>query len=102
RNSCADTRTLQEETTHMAGRLADKIALITGGASGIGRACAVRFAQEGARVCAADLDLGAARETARGIDQAGNTAVAVQVDTTDEPSTDSSLLRGGEPFGAVD
>jgi NAD(P)-dependent dehydrogenase (short-subunit alcohol dehydrogenase family) len=40
----------------MAGRLEGKIALITGGGSGIGRACAVRFAREGANVCAADLD----------------------------------------------
>ena len=86
----------------MAGRLADRIALITGGASGIGRACAVRFAQEGARVCVADLDLAAATETARGIDPAGKTAVAVQVDTTDEPSTDAMLRRCVEAFGAVD
>src|SRR5229473_3298375 len=41
----------------MAGRLAGKIAVITGGGSGIGRACAVRFAMEGAKVCVADLDV---------------------------------------------
>ena len=49
----------------MAGRLADKIAVITGGGSGIGRACALRFATEGAKVCVADLDL-ARRQRPRG------------------------------------
>ena len=48
----------------MAGRVEGKVALVTGGGSGIGRACAVRFAKEGANVCVADLDLRAATETA--------------------------------------
>ena len=51
----------------MAGRLEGKIAVITGGGSGIGRACAVRFAQEGATICAADLDKVGAEETAGGL-----------------------------------
>ena len=52
----------------MAGRLAGKIAVITGGGSGIGRACAVRFAIEGAKVCVADLDQTAAKDTARRVE----------------------------------
>jgi NAD(P)-dependent dehydrogenase (short-subunit alcohol dehydrogenase family) len=40
----------------MPGRLEGKVAVITGGGSGIGRACALRFASEGATVCVADLD----------------------------------------------
>ena len=55
----------------MAGRLAGKIAVITGGGSGIGRACALRFAEEGAKVCVADLDLAAATETARLVQAGG-------------------------------
>ncbi len=86
----------------MAGRLADKIALITGGGSGIGRACAARFAQEGARVCVADLDVARATAVAREIDPAEKAAVAVQVDTTDEASTDAMLRRCLDAFGAVD
>jgi len=86
----------------MAGRLADKVALITGGGSGIGRACAHRFAGEGASVCVADRDLAAAEETARQIDPAGKRALAVRVDTTDEADNDAMVLRCVESFGAVD
>jgi NAD(P)-dependent dehydrogenase (short-subunit alcohol dehydrogenase family) len=86
----------------MAGRLAGKVAVITGAGSGIGRACALRFAEEGARICAADLDLSAAAETARLVEKAGQTALAVQVDTTDEAANDSMVARCVEALGAVD
>ena len=86
----------------MAGRLADKIALITGGGSGIGRACALRFAAEGANVCVADLDLAAAGETARRVDAAGRRSRAVQVDTTDESANDRMVARCVEALGGVD
>ena len=64
----------------MAGRVEGKVALVTGGGSGIGRACAVRFAKEGANVCVADLDLKGATETAQMVEGAGRKSVAVQVD----------------------
>jgi len=86
----------------MAGRLADKIAVITGGGSGIGRACALRFAAEGAKVCVADLDLDAARETARRVEAAGPAARAVEVDTTDEAANDAMVAACVEAFGGVD
>ena len=86
----------------MAGRLEGKVALITGGASGIGRACAVRFAGEGANVCVADLDLSGAAETARQVDAAGRKSLAVQVDTTDEAANDLMVRRCVEALGAVD
>ena len=86
----------------MPGRLEEKVALITGGASGIGRACAVRFAQEGAKVCVADRDLAAAIDAARKIDGDGRRAIAVAVDTTDEAATDAMVRRCVEAFGGVD
>jgi len=86
----------------MAGRLADRVALITGGGSGIGRACALRFAQEGARVCVADLAAAGAAETARQVEALGQQAVGVQVDTTDEASTAAMVERCVAALGGVD
>ncbi|MFI5375607.1 MAG: SDR family NAD(P)-dependent oxidoreductase [Candidatus Rokuibacteriota bacterium] len=86
----------------MAGRLAGKIAVITGGGSGIGRACALRFAQEGAKVCVADLDQAAAKDTARRVEAAGQRSLAVRVDTTDEAANDAMVAACVEAFGAVD
>jgi NAD(P)-dependent dehydrogenase (short-subunit alcohol dehydrogenase family) len=86
----------------MAGRLAGKIAVITGGGSGIGRACALRFAAEGAKVSVADLDLAAAKETARRVAPGGAASLAVRVDTTDEAANDAMVAACVEAFGGVD
>jgi NAD(P)-dependent dehydrogenase (short-subunit alcohol dehydrogenase family) len=58
-------------------RLAGKIAFITGGGSGIGRATAILFAREGARVAIAEIDVAAGEETAH---LAGNGAIAIRTD----------------------
>ena len=68
----------------MAGRLESKVAVITGGGSGIGRACALRFAAEGAKLCVADLDLAAATETARLVETGGGKALAQALRECDE------------------
>jgi NAD(P)-dependent dehydrogenase (short-subunit alcohol dehydrogenase family) len=86
----------------MAGRLAGKVALITGGGSGIGRACAIRFAEEGANVCAADRDGATAAETARLVEAKGRKAFSLAVDTTDEPANDAMVARCVESLGGVD
>jgi len=86
----------------MAGRLAGKVALITGGGSGIGRACALRFAEEGAQICAADLDLEGAEETARLVAKTGARSLALRVDTTNEAASDDMVRRSVEALGGVD
>src|SRR5688572_11877039 len=65
-------------------RMRDKVALVTGGGSGIGRATARRLAAEGARVVCADRDPAGARESAKAIEDAGGTALALEVDVADE------------------
>jgi NAD(P)-dependent dehydrogenase (short-subunit alcohol dehydrogenase family) len=86
----------------MAERLADKIALITGGGSGIGRACALRFVQEGAKVCVADLDGSSAKDTVGQLEKHGGVALALEVDTTDEAANDAMVERCVATLGAVD
>jgi NAD(P)-dependent dehydrogenase (short-subunit alcohol dehydrogenase family) len=67
-------------------RLEHKVCVVTGAGAGIGRAIAIAFASEGAKVVAADIAEAAALETAAVITQAGGIAVAVQVDVADEGS----------------
>ena len=64
-------------------RLEDKIALVTGGGAGIGRAIAETFAREGAHVVVADRDGEAARATADAITKSNGAATAETVDVTD-------------------
>jgi 3-oxoacyl-[acyl-carrier protein] reductase len=86
----------------MAGRLADKIALITGGGSGIGRACALAFAREGAHVAVADLDRTRAEAVAKEVETAGRRATALAVDTTDEAANDAMVERVVAALGGLD
>ena len=66
------------------GRLANKIAIVTGAANGIGKAIAVRFAAEGAAVVIGDIDGAGLTRTAAAIASAGGTAAAVTGDLTEE------------------
>ncbi|MDQ6835650.1 MAG: SDR family NAD(P)-dependent oxidoreductase [Actinomycetota bacterium] len=77
--------------------LRSKHVVVTGAGSGIGRACATRFAAEGARVVVADLDLQAAQATAAGID-----AQAVQTDVGREAEIVALVKRAQEAGGPID
>ena len=86
----------------MGDRLRGKRALITGGASGIGRATAIRFAEEGADVFVADRHLQAAEETAASVRKLGRRSTAHQVDTSDEGQVTAMVDRMVRELGSVD
>ncbi|MCY3672720.1 MAG: SDR family oxidoreductase [Alphaproteobacteria bacterium] len=86
----------------MAGMLAGKAALITGAGNGIGRATAMLFAKEGARVAAADLNLEGAEETTATIREAGGEAVALGVEVVEAEQVEAMLDAAAEAFGRID
>lgn len=82
-------------------RLAGRCAVVTGSASGIGRASAVRLAAEGALVCLADFDRDGNAEALAAITGAGGEAIAVHCDSSDEPSVADAFARAEAAFGPV-
>lgn len=85
----------------MGDRLAGKVAVVTGGGNGLGRATAVRFAEEGAAVVVADLLDGPARETVRMIEDAGGRATSVSVDVTSRVDNDAMARTAIETFDGL-
>jgi 3-hydroxybutyrate dehydrogenase len=83
-------------------KLKDQVALVTGAASGLGRAIAQRFARAGARVVIADLDRGAATATASEISTDAARAIGIAMDVTDERAVDSGVAEVVAHFGGVD
>jgi NAD(P)-dependent dehydrogenase (short-subunit alcohol dehydrogenase family) len=86
----------------MAGALAGKVGLITGGASGIGRATALAFAAEGARVVVADINPAGAAATAKLIEAAGGEALGVQADVSDAASVEALIRAAVAAYGHLD
>ena len=82
------------------GRLEDRVAIVTGGAQGIGAAYAKGLAAEGAKVVIADLVAG--RDVVGIIEQAGGIAMAVEADVTDEASCDDMVAAAVEAYGKLD
>ena len=89
----------------MTKRLEDRVCLITGGGSGIGRATSIRFAEEGASVAVADVDVDAAEETVRLATAASGgegTAIALELDVTEAASCDACVARVVASWGRID
>jgi 3-hydroxybutyrate dehydrogenase len=86
----------------MTMQLLNKVALVTGAASGIGKEIAIEFANEGAVVVIADLRLDAAALTASEILRAGHTAMAVEMDVTDEAQVEHGIEHAIQVYGNID
>ena len=92
-----------EDSYTGSGRLTDRVAVITGGDSGIGRAVALAYAREGADVVISYLEEeGDAAETARVVTAAGRRAVTVPGDITDEAHCHTVIRRAVDEFGRID
>jgi NAD(P)-dependent dehydrogenase (short-subunit alcohol dehydrogenase family) len=83
-------------------RLVNKTALVTGGAGGIGRATVLAYAQEGARVAVADLDLAAAQAVADEVVAAGGDAIAIRADVADAAAVQAMVARVVDQWGRLD
>ncbi len=83
-------------------KLTDKVCIVTGSASGIGKEIALTYAREGAKVVIADLSLEAAQATADAITQAGGTAMAVAMDVTSEEQVNAGVAAVVAAYGGVD
>ncbi len=86
----------------MTGRMADKVAIVTGGASGIGHSCCLRFAEEGAKIVVADINLDRATAVANEVQAGGGQAIPVAVDTSIPEEVEAMANIAAETFGRVD
>lgn len=83
-------------------RLKDKVAIVTGGANGIGRVYCLGLAGEGARIVVADVDEPAAQQTAADIESNRGQALAVRVDVSDAASTEAMARQALDRFSRID
>ena len=86
----------------MTGRLEGKVAIVTGGASGIGRAICQRFGREGAKVMVADRNIAGAEETLSLMDASPDTADMVDVDISDSFRVERMVQETVDRFGRLD
>jgi meso-butanediol dehydrogenase/(S,S)-butanediol dehydrogenase/diacetyl reductase len=83
----------------MAPDLAGKVIVLTGGADGIGRECAIAYAREGATVAILDRDIATAERT---VSELGNNSIALPVDVSDGASIEAAIAKVAANFGRID
>ncbi len=83
-------------------KLKDKVAIVTGAVSGLGKAIALRYAREGAKVVVADLDFAASEAVAAELRAAGGQALGVAMDVTSEEQVNAGVAATVAKFGGVD
>src|SRR5262245_52751075 len=87
---------------HMPGTLNGKVALVTGGASGIGRATALTYARQGAKLVVADMNADGAQQTVHMITENGGEATFVQVDVSQATAVEALISKTVETYGRLD
>jgi len=83
-------------------QLKDRVAIVTGGAQGIGQGICFRLAEEGARIAIFDVNMEAATETAEYIEKSGSKTLALKVDVAQPAEVDAAVKQVIEKFGKVD
>lgn len=83
-------------------RLKDKVAIVTGGAEGIGKSFCLGFAKEGAKIVIADINLPAANALADTLKKQGAEALALKTDVSSAPDTEEMAKKTAERFGRID
>src|SRR5262244_1369003 len=91
-----------DRSHHMPGILNGKVALVTGGASGIGRATALKFAREGAKLIIADMNEDGGHQTVHMITEQGRDAIFVQVDVTQATAVEALISKAVKTYGRLD
>ncbi|HEY8597675.1 MAG TPA: SDR family NAD(P)-dependent oxidoreductase [Thermomicrobiales bacterium] len=86
----------------MTGRLSGKRAIITGAGSGIGRAVALHFAQQGAKVGLIDIDAGSIDATSAAVAASGGESLALVADVTDERQVEGAMAKAVAAWGGLD
>src|SRR6266508_6655890 len=87
---------------NMPGRVEGKVALVTGGASGIGSATALTFAREGAKLIIADMNEDGGQQTVHMITEHGGEAIFVQVDVSRATEVEAMISKTVQTYGRLD
>ena len=85
----------------MTGRVQDKACIVTGAGSGIGKATAIRLAEEGGKVVVSDINLESAKKVAEEIVSKGQTAIAVKTDVSNDKEAQELIDKCVKEFGTV-